>query len=946
MKPNYHNVLLIGDNKQFREIWTSKGFEVTQCQQLQEAWQMIEQKVKDLSLFSDAPVEKQPLPPMVIIDLDIDHIFIQDWPNVIDFARQIDRYFAVDIFFVSGYIDQAIIKQIEGIAHLGIFPKQGGPIALAHSVNLACQFRAPQYKQHNLSSQRIIEKKLVESEERFRRAFKQGHAIKILIDADTGNIIDANDAAINFYGYPMNKMLGKHISEINVLPKPKLKQAMKHALQEGKKQFFFQHRNVHGEIKDVEVFTTAIKYGSENCLLSTIYDITPRLKAEKALKESQDRFEKLSNLTFEGILIHDHGKIIDANQSLLKMLGYSLSELVGQSAFIFIVEKYHEIVKENIVKQTAKPYELEIRRKDGTIFFAEVEARNFLEKNKELRVSAVRDITDRKFFDQKLRSSEHRLQMIVENANEGIIVAQQGYLVFINPAMTQMMGHTKQELLKSPFISFIHPEDQQMVLDRHIERTKGEAVVNRYDFRLAQKNGEYCWVQITATLIDWHDQPAVLGLLTNISERKKYEIALQKAKNDAEHANRAKSDFLATMSHEIRTPMNAIFGMTDLALISADPVEQLEYLTIVKESSVHLMGIINDILDISKIESGFLQLERVPFNLHRLIENVYRMYRKEIQDRGIRLELNLDVSLPKVILGDEIRLRQILVNLIGNAKKFTNQGSIIINAGIWDQQELKIMSTKQTNRKCVAEETVPIAIEIVDTGIGIAPDKKEMIFERFEQAEYSTTRKYGGTGLGLTICKQLTELMGGQIIVISELGKGSIFRIILPVISMPDKKMPNQTRVNIFDPLGQGTTGTTKNQEHYQKTVSAKALVILLVEDNEVNIKLAKKVLEKSNHKVIVTRDGAEALRILKKNKDVDLILMDIEMPVMDGIQAAIKIRAGECGAGAQSIPILAMTAHVIDEMQKKASGAGFNGYITKPIDILQLNNKIQWYTK
>lgn len=377
--------------------------------------------------------------------------------------------------------------------------------------------------------------------------------------------------------------------------------------------------------------------------------------------------------------------------------------------------------------------------------------------------------------------------------------------------------------------------------------------------------------------------------------------------NDLQYMNKAKSIFLANMSHEIRTPLNAVIGMTDLALMTHDEIEHFNYLQTVKESGQILLQLINDILDFSKIEAGQLLLEEREILLKQLINSVDNMFRKSIEEKGLLFKVTMDENLPKYIITDEIRLRQILMNLISNAVKFTSEGHI----------ELKISTENYKNND------VEIIFEVCDTGIGIPPEKQKKLFSEYYQTDLSTTRKYGGTGLGLSIVKKLTEKMEGKIKLSSIENEGSTFEIKIPF------KQP--------ETFSSGKSKTTQDKNPKESKCNLK---ILLAEDNMINSKMAQTVLEKLSHKVITAYDGKECISKLKEDS-FDLIIMDIEMPEMDGIEASKAIREGSCGNEKKDIPIIAMSAHAVSEIRDLSIEAGINHYITKPIDIYSIQSEI-----
>jgi signal transduction histidine kinase/ActR/RegA family two-component response regulator len=397
-------------------------------------------------------------------------------------------------------------------------------------------------------------------------------------------------------------------------------------------------------------------------------------------------------------------------------------------------------------------------------------------------------------------------------------------------------------------------------------------------------------------------------LLLKQQELEETIIELKKAKEKVEQGSRAKTDFLSTVSHEIRTPMNAIIGMTNLLVKDNPRSDQLEQLEVLDFSAKTLLALINDVLDFSKIESGKIELERTAFNLRHLLTGVMESFRFTTEKKGIELMLKVEESIPEVLIADPARLTQILNNLVSNAVKFTNEGSVKVGVVSADRH--------------VDQLVLRFCIE--DTGIGISPDKLERVFESFTQERSDTTRIFGGTGLGLTICKKLVELQQGKIYVESTKGVGSTFYVEL-VFGVGE----NVDSDRIY-PLITGSLSSLDGAK------------IMVVEDNILNQKVMSRFLERWNMNIVIANNGEEALHLLHK-ANVHLILMDLQMPVMDGYEAARSIRTLDDPLK-RNVPIIALTAAALKEVKERVFASGMNDYITKPFNPVELQSKLKQY--
>ena len=431
----------------------------------------------------------------------------------------------------------------------------------------------------------------------------------------------------------------------------------------------------------------------------------------------------------------------------------------------------------------------------------------------------------------------------------------------------------------------------------------------QYEIDAVRKDGSIVTLEQVVRLVNWDGEPAIQVVAMDISQRKKTEMALREAKEQAETASQAKSQFLTTMSHEIRTPLNGVLGMTELLLGTALNDKQRQCAQMIELSGKTLLEIINDVLDFSKIESGMLELECVDFELRSLLQEVIDLLANRAQDKGLQLTMALPPELPVRVRGDPVRLRQILINLVSNAIKFTETGTVTLR--------LVILNREQGIKCC---------FEVVDTGIGIASDTQAHIFTAFCQADGSMSRKYGGTGLGLAICKQLVELMGGEIGVQSLPAKGSTFWFTITLQTVADK--------------------VAQQTPEQPQTIAGIDAHILLAEDNPVNQAVTSHMLEQLGCRVQVVDNGREALDTFVQEY-YDLMLMDCHMPEMDGFEAAAAIRRHERNQSAKRhTPIIALTADVMKGVQEQCLEHGMDDYLSKPFTLTQLQTVLRRWIK
>jgi PAS domain S-box-containing protein len=526
------------------------------------------------------------------------------------------------------------------------------------------------------------------------------------------------------------------------------------------------------------------------------------------------------------------------------------------------------------------------------------------ERNQTCIILSADDISKRHFMEVELRHERNRMHTYLNTMHTLLVITDRsGQIIEANRQFVNLIGSTENKVFNKS-ISHFCPKRSHHQINNYLRNLTPEASSTvSAEFPLVASTGKEYTIDWRITSVrsdDSSEEILLTGLditesVANNQALKLANIQIREALRSAENANQSKSVFLANMSHEIRTPMNGILGATELMLDKAVDEEQKQYIDIIHSSSHALLNIINDILDLSKIESGSFELEQINFDLHQLCHEVYQLFSSSAKQKGIQILYFYGADLPQFWIGDPSRIRQILNNLFSNALKFTHQGRI----------DLRVQGERLANHQ------FDLKIQVKDSGIGIAEKKVGQIFSAFQQADTSTSRKYGGTGLGLTISQYLANAMQGQIDVESELGIGSAFSLNIPL-----KPGIVEQRVK--------RNGLTRN---YQAKV-------LLAEDNPVNAKIASKILEKLGIESVIVENGELALHETM-NKTFDLVLMDINMPTMDGITAAEKIR--ELSFPKNQVPILALTANAMMEDKERCIKAGMNGFISKPIKLGRL---------
>ncbi len=652
-----------------------------------------------------------------------------------------------------------------------------------------------------------------------------------------------------------------------------------------------------------------------------------RLEAEKKLEvvieskaselsSSAMRLSYLIANMLEGVLVEDENrKIILVNQEFCTMfaipvlpdllVGADCTESAEQSKHFFSDPESFVRGIEIILKNRVKVIGDILLLLDGRTF-----SRDYVPI---IIDSAYRghfwkysDITVQQKYEDALIRSEEKYRLLIENMNLGLLeVDLKGKIRYANQSFCIMSGFEREEIYgKIAENIFTEAKNRKLVRNKTESRNKG--MVDAYELEITNKQGLKKWWMISGAALHDKDgnQIGSTGIHLDITEQKQLEFTLRHAKQLAENTAKAKEIFLANMSHEIRTPMNAILGLGKLVLNTDLTTYQRSFLESINTAAENLLIVINDILDFSKIESGKLSLESISFNMPKLLNQICKMLVLQTEEKGLQFNVHIDTKISPVLVGDPYRINQILLNLLSNSIKFTEKGSISVDCRLVESNDLN---------QC-------LEITVTDTGTGIEKEYQKKIFEKFSQENVSVARKYGGTGLGVAITKQLIDLMDGKITIESEKNVGTKVTILITL------------------PIGLLSEESVDGKENnFMKNLKAKR--ILLVDDNKINRLIAKTILSKEG--IIVTEAGNGEIAIeMLRTLSFDLVLMDIQMPVMDGLTATKLIRS-EIN---ESIPVIALTAHALKSEMDNCFEAGMNDFLSKPFEAEKLIAMIAKY--
>ena len=658
-------------------------------------------------------------------------------------------------------------------------------------------------------------------------------------------------------------------------------------------------------------------------IIGAFIDISRRKEAEQALgRESEKNLALLRNAS-DGITIMDaDGHLVEVSDSFCTMLGYAREELLGMSVSEWDCgfssqDDVMTAVRQQFRSPSRSLFQSRHRRKDGSVYDVEISGYPIEIGGQRVLFNSSRDITERKQAEERLAKVLAEQHAILHSEVVGFAISANRTITWANRTMAKMFGYSEDELVNFPTRCFHQDDECYEEFDRQGYPVIAAGRVFRSQVRWRRKDGSFGWFDLSGAQLRASDETSIWAFV-DITTQKQAEAELIEAKLAAEAANIAKSRFLATMSHEIRTPMNGILGMAQMLLMpTLEDAERQDYARTVLNSGQTLLNLLNDILDFSKIEAGRVELESLAMDPAQILHDAQRLFAETARDKGLRLEATWRSPAGQAYLGDPYRLRQMLSNLAGNAIKFTSRGEIRIDAHEVERDD----------------ETAVLEFAVSDTGIGIAEDQRSTLFLPFSQVDSSTTRRYGGTGLGLSIVRSLATLMGGEVGVESEVGRGSRFWFSI--------------RVGLAEPgMDRRVVARRKTGDWPTATLPQLTGRILVVEDTPSSRQVIAAMLNQLGLTVVSVEDGLRGVEAIMDGDEADLVLMDLHTPVMNGYTATERIRQWETQEGRTRRPIIALTADASEDSRQRCLAVGMDEFLTKPIVIDTLTVALSQYLR
>ena len=769
----------------------------------------------------------------------------------------------------------------------------------------------------NITDRIAQEKELQFSEEKYRNLFESNNdsitLFKLNAENNPSHFIEANSASTEIFGYSKSDLLTLSVKDIEPITERKRKARIETLLAEGRINFETKIKTKRGDLREVETKAVLMQYKGEPAVMNISRDISERKKTENNLKKAHENlatiFDALPDVLFEvgldGRIYHFHSnetEMLAINPE--RLMGKLFQDVLPPEVSEIIFSAIHEAKKKG--KSKGKQYSLKLEK--GVFCFelsvSIIKGSNI--KNPHF-IALAHNITERKRTEINLKLSEQKLKAIFHLANSGIMLTDnQGKILTFNDWWYEELGYSKDEFKSLTIFDVTMGEDLEM--SQKWSKKLFDGTIEKYQIekRFKRKDNSTLWTEVSVSGIKDENNKVIkaIGIVIDISERKKIVQELIISKEHAEQSDRLKSAFLANMSHEIRTPMNGILGFTELL---KDPKlgeeEQKEYIEIIEKSGERMLNIINDLINISKVESGQMEISIGETNINSQLDYLYTFFKPEAIKKGLHFEVKNQLSFKDSrIKTDREKIYAVLTNLIKNAIKFTNSGAIEFGYTIKEKF---------------------LEFYIKDTGSGIPDSKKEIVFERFRQVnEINNININEGSGLGLTISKAYVEMLGGKIWLESEIGKGSTFYFTIPYIHYNETK----TKVEKIE-----LTDNGNEEEELNK------LKILIVEDDAISKLLMTLAVKKYAKEILKVSTGYQAIETCRANPDIDLVMMDINMPEMGGYEATKKIREFN-----KDVVIIAQTANGMQSDKEEALAAGCNDYISKPVNLSTLSKIIK----